>query len=250
MGIDIVPTGSQQEVFNQLFWVFTGLGTLVGTIVIGYLFWNSYRYRAGQVDAEDLNDVFRPKLGVLPSADHGGRHLLFSFSISALIVVSLIGWTYGSLLFLAQGSQPQAAPTGAQDQMEVTVTGHQFYWEFTYHDVPGHEQSVSTRNELVIPTDTHVRLRVTSADVFHNFGIPELKVKADSIPGQTTSTWVVEDEQGTYIARCYELCGSGHSFMKAQVRVVGQESFDEWYAEQESANANATANASANATGA
>jgi len=75
-----------------------------------------------------------------------------------------------------------------------------------------------------------VILRVTSRDVFHNFGVPGLKVKSDAIPGQETTTWFVEDETGTYTAQCYELCGAGHSYMTADVVVMEPTEYDEWYA--------------------
>ncbi|MFB6184669.1 MAG: cytochrome c oxidase subunit II [Haloarculaceae archaeon] len=224
----IVPQGSQQAVFAQLFGVFTALGTVVGAIVIGYLLWNTYRNRASRVD-EDDEDRDVPELGVLPSSGHGGRHLLVSFSLSAILVLSLIVWSYGALLYLQQGVKA-SPPSGTNERMTVTVVGHQFYWEFQYDDVPGHPQQVSSLNELRVPQGALVRLRVTSADVFHTFGVPKLKAKSDAIPGQTTKTWFVADEKGTYLARCYELCGQGHSYMTANVTVTSSSAFDQWYA--------------------
>ncbi len=75
-----------------------------------------------------------------------------------------------------------------------------------------------------------VNIEVTSTDVFHNFGVPALRVKTDAIPGQTTNTWFIAEETGTYEAACYELCGAGHSYMTAQVEVMPQDEFEEWYA--------------------
>lgn len=124
--------------------------------------------------------------------------------------------------------------------MDVTVTGHQFYWEFTYHNVSGHNQTLTTSNELRVPRDALIKFRVTSADVFHNFGIPALKVKTDAMPGQTTTTWLVADQTGTYVARCYELCGQGHSYMTAQVIVMEPAAFEQWYANQTSTNTTET----------
>ncbi|MFB6080508.1 MAG: cytochrome c oxidase subunit II [Haloferacaceae archaeon] len=247
MSGSIVPHGIQEAVFNQMFWVFTGLGILVGTVVIGYLFWNSYRYRAGRAGADD-EGVARPELGKLPTSDHGGRHLLISFSISALIVVSLIAWSYGSLLYLTSGVQNNP-PAGTTDQMEVTVVGHQFFWEFDYHNVPGHDQALNTSGTLRIPANTRVKFRVTSADVFHTFGIPDLKVKSDAIPGQTTTTWLVARNTGTYLARCYELCGVGHSYMTAKVIVMKPQAFDQWYAQQTSGNGSGSGGSTSAASG-
>ncbi|MFB6196916.1 MAG: cytochrome c oxidase subunit II, partial [Halobacteriaceae archaeon] len=230
----IVPRGTREAVFNQMFWVFTALGAVVGVVVIGYLLWKAYQYRASKEVADDA-DIARPQLGKLPSSSHGGRHLLFSFSISAIIVLSLIAWTYGSLLYLEQGVH-QNPPADVQERMDVTVVGHQFYWEFKYHNVSGHNRTVTTSGKLRVPKGALVTLRVTSADVFHNFGIPAMKVKTDAIPGQTTTTWFIADQRGTYLARCYELCGRGHSYMTAKVVVMRPNAFNEWYANQTSTN--------------
>jgi cytochrome c oxidase subunit 2 len=74
-------------------------------------------------------------------------------------------------------------------------------------------------------------LNVTSGDVMHNIGIPAFNAKTDAIPGQTTTTWFVPDETGTFQAACYELCGSGHSIMTSDVVVVESAEYQEWYDE-------------------
>jgi len=211
----IVPEGSRSVVFQQIYGVFLVLGTIVGIVVTVYMVWKAWKYRAG---AEHGDDDGRPELGELPSGGGGGRKLFLSFSLSAVIVVSLISWTYFTLLYV---ENPE--PVQDEEPMTVEVTGHQFFWEFVYPN--GH----STQGELVVPEDRRIRLEVTSADVFHNFGIPELRAKADAIPGQRTSTWFLAEETGTYQANCYELCGRGHSDMNAQVVIMENGEFYDWY---------------------
>ncbi|MFB6136388.1 MAG: cytochrome c oxidase subunit II [Halobacteriaceae archaeon] len=213
--------------FQEIFWVFLGLGTLVGVVVVGYMVYNAYAYRADGDEEEEAAAVERPDLGELPTGSGGGKKLLLSFSMSAIVVVSLIAWTYGALLAVEAGGPAQSG-----DALVVHVEGYQFGWRFTYPDG-------TQTNELRLPADRPVRLVVTSADVFHNFGIPGLRVKTDAIPGHTTDTWVVPEETGTYTAHCYELCGVGHSYMTATVRVVEPSAFDEWYS-----STNGTRNAS------
>ena len=205
------------DVFNDIFTVFLGLGTLVGIVVIGYMVWKGYQYREGSGKGKEA-DIERPSLGDLPEGEGGGRKLIFSFAISAIIVLGLLGWTYGSLLYV------EAGPPVEEDSnpIEIQVTGYQFGWEFEYPN--GH-----TTSTLRIPEDRAINLQVTSDDVFHNFGIPELGLKADAIPGQTTSTWLYADEPGNHTARCYELCGTGHSLMTAEVVVMEQSAYESWY---------------------
>jgi cytochrome c oxidase subunit 2 len=212
---EFVPRGTRQAVFQQIYWVFLVLGTLVGVVVVGYMLYLAVAYRAGPDEADDDG---RPKLGEIPQGGGKGRKLFLSFALSAVIVISLIVWTYGTLLFVEQPASAQE-----QEELEVEVTGQRFQWVFTYPN--GHQ----TIGELRVPEDTRVRLVVTSSDVFHNFGIPALRAKTDAIPGQTSDTWFMAEETGTYAAHCYELCGSGHSDMNADVVVMEEEEFQQWY---------------------
>jgi cytochrome c oxidase subunit 2 len=213
----VVPEGTRSNVFNEIYTVFLVLGTVVGVVVIAYMLHKAYKYRASAGAEADAID--RPELGELPEGSGGGRKLFVSFTLSAIIVISLITWTYFTLLYV---EDPDTADP--EDTMEVEVVAHQFYWEFVYPN--GH----SERGTLRVPEDTRINLRVTSGDVFHNFGVPELRAKADAIPGQTTTTWFMAKETGRYTANCYELCGNGHSYMDGTVVVMEAGEFQNWYA--------------------
>lgn len=223
----IVPRGSRVQVFQQIFDVFLVLGTLVGVVVVGYMLYNAYKYRADAEDVKRGDEDDLPTLGELPTGGGGGRKLFLSFGLSTIIVVSLIAWTYGTLLYVEQ------SPPIDEDSLEVEVVGFQFGWKFIYPN--GYQDST-----LRVPVDTSVRLSITSDDVFHNIGIPALRVKSDAIPGQTTETWFIADETGTYTAQCYELCGVGHSYMTAEVKVMPQEEYEAWYANTTAKNGTAS----------
>ncbi|MFB6311021.1 MAG: cytochrome c oxidase subunit II [Salinirussus sp.] len=213
--------------FWEIFLVFVVLGTLVGVVVVAYMLKNAYVYRYGSGNGEKA-DVNRPELGEKPSGSGGGKKLFLSFGISAVIVLSLIVWTYSALLYVED-------PPDNTD-LTVDVEGQQFAWKFTY------ENGKESFNTMRLPANSTIRIGVTSADVFHNFGIPAMKVKADAIPGQTTDKWFVTEGPGTYLAQCYELCGSGHSGMDAEVIVMPQDEFQDWYT-------NGTGNSQASVTG-
>lgn len=210
---------TQESVFEEIYLVFLVLGVIVGVVVISYMLYNAWRYRAGA--GHELEDP--PTLGELPVGEGGGKKLAVSFGLSALIVLSLIVWSYSAVIYVETGPQ-------AEDNMEIDIEASQFNWEFTY------ENGESTIDELYIPEDQLVRLEVTSRhepiedlDVWHTFGATELRIKADAIPGQYATEWVVADEQGTYRVECYELCGPGHSDMTGEIIVVDQDDFDDWY---------------------
>ena len=221
---DLIPKGTRMNVFQSIYWVFVVLGTLVCVVVVGYMAYNAYRYRATGDHAAEGDDE-RPTLGELPAGGGKGRKLFLSFGLSAVVVISLIAWTYGTLLYVESPASAQPA----EEELEVQVVGRQFTWEFVYPN--GHSSF-----ELRVPADTRVRLVVTSEDVFHNFGIPALRAKTDAIPGQTTETWFIAERPGEYQAHCYELCGAGHSGMNAKVVVMEPSAYEEWYANTSAGN--------------
>lgn len=207
---------SPLEVFDEIFQVFLVLGTAIGIIVIIYILYHAYKYRDGSGNGEKA-DIDRPQLGEIPTGGGDGKKLFVSFSISAVIVLSLLIWTYGWLMYVDTG------PAEAQDDaLEITIEGYQFGWEFQYPN------GYTAQNELRLPEDEVVQLTVTSRDVFHNFGIPALRVKTDALPGEENDIWVVAEDAGTYEAVCYELCGAGHSYMTAEVIVMEPDAYDEW----------------------
>jgi len=231
-----------EALFQQIFTVFVVLGSLVGIVVIGYMLYNAYKYRAGTgrgAEADDSKKVTRPEPGQIPTGSGGGKKLFLSFGISAVIVLSLIVWTYSALLFV------ETTPEQQESDLTVEVVGEQFAWQFHY---PNGETSV---NEMVVPEGAMVELEVSTADVFHNFNIPKFRTGADAMPGHTLETWFVADERGNFTAECREICGAGHSGMNAQVRVVSQEEFEEWYGGSASGSNGGAGNGTAsNASGA
>ncbi|WP_280537034.1 cytochrome c oxidase subunit II [Halopenitus sp. POP-27] len=245
---------AQAEIFNEIFSVFLGLGTLIGIIVVSYMLWNAYKYRDDGSEPKESFDP--PVLGELPTGKGGpkAKKLFLSFGLSAIVVISLVVYAYGLLLVVEEGPE---APGVESADMEVEVVGYQFGWEFQYPN------GVTTQNTLYVPEDSAIELRVTSRDVWHTFGVPELRIKSDSIPGQYSETWFTTEggldagQEQTYEVECFELCGSGHSFMNGEIVVMDDTEFNDWYDEQAAAlaeendsgaaagNATATGNATA-----
>jgi cytochrome c oxidase subunit 2 len=239
----LFPGGTRVDVFQTIYWAFLIVGTLVGIVVISYMLYNAYKYRDDGDDESD--DVDRPTLGELPEGGGKGKKLFLSFALSAIIVISLIVWTYAMLLYVeaGDGSNAQAQATGnaddasaqaGSDALMIHVEGYQFGWQYTY---PNGYNSTTLR----IPEDRRIQLNVTSRDVIHNFGIPAFRAKTDAIPGQYTYTWFIANETGTFQAQCYELCGAGHSYMVSDVEVMSQSEYQQWYS-------NVSANMSNNGT--
>jgi len=110
-----------------------------------------------------------------------------------------------------------------EEAVQVTVTAHQFWWEFEYPEL-----GVSTAQDLVLPVGKKVQFNVTSADVMHAFWIPALGGKIDTNPGQENKIWLQADKAGIYYGKCAELCGASHALMDFKVEVMEQAAFDSW----------------------
>jgi cytochrome c oxidase subunit II len=114
-------------------------------------------------------------------------------------------------------------------EMTVNVTERQFAFEFSYPR-PGGNAVVSP--VLYLPKGQPVVFKITSLDVIHSFFVPEFSEKLDAVPGITTTLRVTPTRIGTYPAECTELCGAGHSLMRAAVNVVSPNQFRTWLAKQ------------------
>lgn len=211
----------QADVFSEIFLVFLAIGTAVGIVVVLYTLYNAYKYRETGEEPEGFD---APELGELPSGQGGGKSkkLFLSFGISAIIVISLIVYGYTLLIYVESGPATDVEPEG---DMNIDVTGIQFAWQFEY---PNGQTAFNT---MRVPAgeDRVIRLHVTSDDVWHNFGVPEKRIKVDAIPGETDEEWFIADETGTYTIRCFELCGAGHSQMVGEIIVMEPDKFNEWY---------------------
>jgi cytochrome c oxidase subunit 2 len=74
--------------------------------------------------------------------------------------------------------------------------------------------------KLILPTDTQIRLLVTSFDVLHSWTIPSFRIKVDACPGRLNQAQVTLSRLGTFYGQCSEICGINHGFMPIFCRTV------------------------------
>jgi cytochrome c oxidase subunit 2 len=164
-----------------------------------------------------------------------------------------VAWTAIPVLILVVIAIPSFRLVYYEDRtndayMTVKVTGHQWYWEYTYPDAKGlhfdsymvqdgdlkGEQTalrhLAVDNQLVVPAGKNIRILTTSADVIHSFFIPSLGVQRYAIPGRTIETWFRVDEPGDYYGECNQICGTNHSVMPISVHAVSEDAFKAWLA--------------------
>jgi cytochrome c oxidase subunit 2 len=78
---------------------------------------------------------------------------------------------------------------------------------------------------VLLPADTPVKFRLTSADVIHGFLLPDTNVNTMVVPGFVAEVRTTFNKPGDYTMPCHEFCGVGHQGMWAHVRVVLKEQF-------------------------
>ena len=92
---------------------------------------------------------------------------------------------------------------------------------------------------LVLPSDRRIEFQIASADVIHGFWVPEFLFKRDVMPDpvannsdnifQISKIELPGDETtGAFVGRCTEMCGTYHSMMNFEVRVVEPGTFQQY----------------------
>jgi len=151
------------------------------------------------------------------------------------------------------------------EALVVEVTGEQFAWNVHYagpdgkfgrtdlklldvqsnslgldRDDPAAKDDVTTMNQLYVPVNKPIIVKLRSKDVIHSFGVPEFRVKQDAVPGLTIPIWFVpnvttaemrtrlSNQEFQYEIACAQLCGLGHAKMRGFVTVVSAEEFQKW----------------------
>ena len=260
-----VHGGSIDSMFNTTL-IFTGIVFFITQIL---LFWYAYKYRAER-GKKALYFPGSTKLELVWS-------IVPSIVLVILVARALIAWNE-----IMADTKPE------DNAIEIEATGYQFAWNIRY---AGPDNAIGTKNykkitatnalgqdwtdvknlddfnadEIVLPVNRKVRVRITSKDVLHNFYLPHFRVKMDAVPGLPTyfvftptktteeyreelrkykeySTPVDPNDPSSaprwqafeYELACAELCGKGHYSMRRLVKIVSENEYEAWLKNQKS----------------
>jgi cytochrome c oxidase subunit II len=184
--------------------------------VAGLLAYVVIRYRAREADKEHE-----------PAQIYGSTQVELAWTVIPVLIVVVLFLTTARIIFAIQDAPK---PTAALD---VTVIGHQFWWEFRYPKL-----GIVTANELHLPVSTPeapepTYLKLLSADVDHSFWVPQLGGKTDLIPNHPNEMWVDPEKTGLYLGQCAQFCGVEHAKMLLRVYVDTPEQFANWVKSQQ-----------------
>ena len=207
--------------------------------------------------------LFRFRRSRQPVATYTGvkSHASSYLEVGVLVVELVLLFGFSVPLWAARVDRLPAE----SDALVVHVTAEQFAWNVRYagpdgafgktdiklidlqdnplgvdRSDPAAKDDVTTVNQLYLPANKPIIVKIRSKDVIHSFNIPEFRVKQDAVPGLTIPIWFVPNvttaEMRTrtgnpefqYEIACAQLCGLGHYRMRAYVTVLPPEEFQKW----------------------
>src|SRR6185436_17090306 len=199
--------------------------------------------------------LFRFRRGANPKASYAGAKGKISKGLEvAVAVVEVVLLVFYAIP--AWAKRVKAFPA-ENEAVVVRVVGEQFAWNIHY---PGRDRTfgrtdiklvtsdnplgldrtdaaakddITTINQLNLPVDRPVLVHLSSKDVIHSFGLFEMRVKQDAIPGMTIPVWFIPNRIGEYEITCSQLCGLGHFRMRGFITIQSDADYKKWFDDQE-----------------
>jgi cytochrome c oxidase subunit 2 len=204
--VDLTPilAGQQGQPVDSLLRLEFGIAAAIFVLCMVFLLYSAVVFRRRPGDLEDAVPI------------EGSTPLEIAWTVVPAIIVLALGIYSTGILF------DLGKPPNPEKELEVKVTGFQWAWQFEYPEFG------ITTSELVLPVNRPVLFRLYATDVIHSFFVPEFRIKMDTIPGIENQVRIRPTKVGEYKIRCAELCGTGHAYMLAPVKVVEEAAFQEW----------------------
>ena len=188
-------------------------GAWLAAILVGILVWGLIGYAAIK---------FRRR-----SDDEVPVQVRYNLPIEILYTVAPIVMVIVFFFFTVQ-TQNAVLASVKKPQHTIDVVGQQWSWTFNYVKDQALDGTTSVydagtpayRPTLVLPVNQTVRINLTSPDVIHSFWVPSFLFKMDVIPGRENHFSFTPTRVGSYKGRCAELCGTYHSRMLFNVKIV------------------------------
>ncbi|MFI5289445.1 MAG: cytochrome c oxidase subunit II [Polyangia bacterium] len=167
----------------------------------------------------------------------GRKHLLLTALVSSIIFFGVDGTLlYSSFVDLTETFWKW--PTAKDHPVEVEVYAQQWVWNFRLAGPDGKfntPDDVVTINDLHLPVNTPVFVKIKSKDVIHSFYLPNMRIKQDAFPGSITQLWFEPTKPGQYVVGCAQHCGVSHYKMHGTMTVESQQEYERWLHDESTA---------------
>jgi cytochrome c oxidase subunit 2 len=202
------PVSPQATAITTLTVILFGISTAIFLLVLGLVAYACIRFR-------DVHGRGEPPQGF------GSVRLEVLWTAAPIVLLVVV---FGLTVRAVRASDP-ATPDGREP--DISLVGHQWWWEVRYP-----RANVVTANEIHMPIGTRVLLELSSADVIHDFWVPQLGRKMDMTPGHPTRLWIEADAAATYTGACAEYCGAEHAWMRMRVVAEPAAQYATWLADE------------------
>ena len=159
---------------------------------------------------------------------YGSTQIELAWTIIPVLIVVVLFLTSARVIFSVQDA---VHPAGT---LEVTVIGHQFWWEYRY---PG--LNVVTANELHVPVSDPASTRRPPSSSCSRptpttaSGCRAWQARRTSSPTSPTACGSTRTTPGLYLGQCAQYCGTQHAKMLLRVYVDIAEDFERWVRAQQ-----------------
>jgi cytochrome c oxidase subunit 2 len=202
--LPFLPQSPQAQSIANLFGIITIIAFLILILVTGLVIFAMIRFRSrGSLEPQ--------------SETHDQTRLEITWTALPILLLAVV---FGLTISTMQKSDPAAASGQSPD---VIVIAHQWWWEIHYP-----KSGVITANEIHMAAGQRYLFQFESADVIHDFWVPQLGRKIDMIPGHPNQMFLQADQVGTYSGTCAEYCGAEHAWMRIRVLVQSTNDFNGW----------------------
>ena len=210
---------------DLLFRFLAASGTALFIYVLGILIYFMVRYKRR---ADQPKDAIGLQI-------HDNHKLEFWWTVIPTIFIVILA-VISVKLFL------EIEPVNAQgNTLVVEALGHQWFYTFRYPGIHGEV------DQMHLPLGQPITLHVSSYDVIHSFWVPDMRLKADMVPGLVNTLTFTPTRVGRYPLVCTEFCGTLHGDMRsgtkndqAWVYIDTRPQYDAWYKRMQQKQAHAS----------
>ncbi len=231
---DISSFGHHMDwLFEYTSWVSFVFFALMAAILFGFVF--LYRDRPGR-EAFYTHGKSSKMEGIVPKL----LDVAVFISLDLVLIGSSFLHTGGrfgipgtDITFAKMEGHIWDYPSGP-DVVRVQIMPQQWVWNFRYPGADGQfgtEDDITTINQLVVPKGRKVMAQIKAKDVIHGFWMTNVRLQMDAIPGMVTKFWFDTNEVGDFEITCAHHCGTAHYKMKAFLKVLENEDFENWQQE-------------------
>jgi cytochrome c oxidase subunit 2 len=243
------PASQHGEKIDKMLYITIAVTGIVFLITQIILFWFAFRYQ----HSEKRQALYLP---------HNNRLEMIWTVVPAIALTILI--SFGLYYWYnITGEAPK-------DALQVEITGKQFGWIYRYPgkdetfgkkyyknineaennplgmlwDDKFSQDDIIVAGEMYAMVNKPLKFIINSRDVIHDVGLAHFRLKMDAVPGIPTTMWftplyttarmkeLTNNPDFEYEISCDQMCGKGHYTMRGVIKVVEEDEFLLWRAQQ------------------